>query len=324
MRCAARRQRGLTLVELMVALLIGLFIVGGATATLLANRQTQRVNDNLARVQEAARTAFELMARDLREAGGTGCARGIPTMSVLNSAAWWAAAGNGLQGFDGDQPFPAAAFGAGNGARIDGTAAVIVSGAHGTGLSVNSHNPPAAQFQINRINHGINTNDVLMVCDYQQASIFQVTNANQANTTIVHNIGSGTVGNCSKGLGFADPVDCSPNGTPKAYGPNSMIFRYNTKAWYIGASDAGRSLYSIELNGNPVEIAPGVSNMQITYLDAGNAYRNAAAIPTWANVRAVRVALTLRANQHGDVTQNSPERVDRVVTHTVTLRNRLP
>jgi type IV pilus assembly protein PilW len=327
---AARGQHGMTLVELMVAMLIGLLIVGGATATLLANRQTYRINDNLARVQEAARVAFELMARDLRGAGGTGCARGIPTMSVLLPAqgaapAWWSLPGDGIRGFDGgDDAFPAAAFGGANGARMAGTDAIVVHGPHGTGLAVEDHNPPAAQFRVNRANHGIRPNDVLMVCDYQQASIFQATNANQGNRTIVHNTGAGSIGNCSKGLGFADPVVCTPNGTPKAYGPNSAIYRYNAKAWYIGASSAGRSLFSIELNGNPVEIAPGVHDMQITYLDGGGAYRNAAAIADWGDVRAVRITLTLRANQHGDVTQASAERMERVLAHNVTLRNRLP
>lgn len=322
-------ESGMTLVELMVAMLIGLLIVGGATATLVANRQTYRINDNLARVQEAARIAFELMARDLRAAGGNGCARGIPTMSVLlpaqgASPAWWSWPGDGIRGFDGGDAFPAAAFGSADGARIAGTDAIVVHGAHGTGLSVESHNPPSAQFKVSRPNHGIRPDDVLMVCDYQQASIFQVTNADQVNRTIVHNTGTGSIGNCSKGLGFADPVVCTANGTPKAYGPNSAIYRYNAKAWYIGASNAGRSLFSIELDGDPVEIAPGVHDMQITYLDGNGAYRNAAAIADWGDVRAVRIALILRANQHGDVTQASPERIDRVLAHNVTLRNRLP
>lgn len=327
---AARHvQGGMTLVELMVSMLIGLLIVGGATATLLANRQTYRINDNLARVQEAARIAFELVARDLRAGGGNGCARGIPTMSVLLPAqggapAWWSLPGEGIRGYDGGDAFPAAAFGGGNGDRIAGTAAVILHGPHGTGLSVETHNAPSAQFKVNRTNHGIRPDDVLLVCDYQQASIFQVTNANQANRTIVHNTGGGSIGNCSKGLGFADPVVCTTNGTPKEYGPNSAIYRYNAKAWYIGASSAGRSLFSIELDGDPVEIAPGVHDMQITYLDGGGAYRNAAAIADWADVRAVRIVLTLRANQHRDVTQANPERVDRVIAHNVTLRNRLP
>lgn len=324
-----RGQHGITLVELMVAMLIGLIVIGGAITTLLANRQTYRINDNLARVQETARIAFELMARDLRAAGGNGCARGIPTMSVLlpaqaASPAWWSLPGDGIRGFDGDTGFAAVAFGSANGARIAGTAAIMTHGAYGTGLSVEAHNAASAQFKVNRANHDIRPNDVLMVCDYQQASIFQVTNANAANRTIVHNTGTGSIGNCSKGLGFADPVVCTATGTPKVYGPNSAIYRYSAKAWYIGASNAGRSLFSIELDGDPVEIVPGVHDMQIAYLDGNGAYRNAAAISDWGAVRAVRVALTLRANQHGDVTQAGPERIDRVLTHTVSLRNRLP
>src|SRR3546814_6383662 len=119
-----------------------------------------------------------------------------------------------------------------------------------------------------------------MVCDYEQASIFQVTNAQAGiNNTVVHNTGGGVAvpGNCSKGLGWSDPVNCSTNGTPYAYGPNSTIAKLKAAAWYIGVSDSNanrRSLYQVQMirksDGTPgslrQEIAEGVVNMQMQYL----------------------------------------------------------
>jgi len=67
------RSRGFSLVELMVAMALGLVIVGGVVSVLTANKRSYRANEGLAQVQEAARTAFELIARDVRQSGNTGC-----------------------------------------------------------------------------------------------------------------------------------------------------------------------------------------------------------------------------------------------------------
>ena len=59
--------RGLSLIELMIAMMLGLLVVASASAIFLSNRQTYRATEGLGRVQESGRMAFELMARDLRE-----------------------------------------------------------------------------------------------------------------------------------------------------------------------------------------------------------------------------------------------------------------
>lgn len=69
-----RRQRGLTLIELMVALTIGLFLVSGILYIYLSTRASYASNDAAARVQEDARFAMERLTREIRMAGYTGCA----------------------------------------------------------------------------------------------------------------------------------------------------------------------------------------------------------------------------------------------------------
>ncbi len=50
------RQRGLTLIEIMVALLIGVFLLAGVIQIFIVNKQTYRVQDN--QLQTAHSPAF--------------------------------------------------------------------------------------------------------------------------------------------------------------------------------------------------------------------------------------------------------------------------
>jgi type IV pilus assembly protein PilW len=64
-----QRQRGMTLIELMVALTIGLVITLVVTETYLSGVGTQQAQSGLARAQEASRFAFDLLDRSLKKAG---------------------------------------------------------------------------------------------------------------------------------------------------------------------------------------------------------------------------------------------------------------
>ena len=63
-------MRGVTLIELMVALVLGLIVSGAALTLFVTNRQTYTASASLSRIQESERTAFELMSRDVREMAG--------------------------------------------------------------------------------------------------------------------------------------------------------------------------------------------------------------------------------------------------------------
>jgi len=64
-----RAQRGFSLVELMVAMLVGLFVIGGALTVQQRSRATHQVNEVLARMQEKARFAYDVLEADVRTAG---------------------------------------------------------------------------------------------------------------------------------------------------------------------------------------------------------------------------------------------------------------
>lgn len=331
---ASRRlSGGMTLIELMISLVLGLLVVAAAIGIFMSNKRVFRSTENLSRLQENARVAYELMAREIREAGGNPCSRNLPMVNVLNNpgANWWSNWGDGVHGYDNIQPFGGAAFGSGAGGRVSGTDAIeLRSGAPGE-VTVIDHKPNSAQFKVNTNDHGLADGDIVMVCDFVQASIFQITNAQDGiNNTVVHNTGTGTPGNCSKGLGWADPPVCTTNGKPYAYGPNSTIARLRATAWYVGNNGrGGRSLYqsSIRNSGGSIstlnqEITEGVQDMQIQYLlptPGATSYVDAASITDWPKVSAVRIVLTM---QGSDNVGTDGGKLVRQVEHVVTLRNR--
>src|SRR3970040_1032548 len=64
----AHKQYGMTLIELMVALAIGAFLMIGAITVFMQSRTTFRVTESLARMQENARFALDLLETDVRMA----------------------------------------------------------------------------------------------------------------------------------------------------------------------------------------------------------------------------------------------------------------
>ncbi len=61
-----RAQRGMTLIELTVAMAIGLFLIGGALYVYSQSRNSYRASDSLARLQESARFALDTIEPDIR------------------------------------------------------------------------------------------------------------------------------------------------------------------------------------------------------------------------------------------------------------------
>lgn len=81
-RCRAG-QPGLSLVELLIGMFLGLLLIGAALSMVVATSRSRGTLDALARTQEAGRFALLLLARDARMAGYRGCAYGAIN-SLLN------------------------------------------------------------------------------------------------------------------------------------------------------------------------------------------------------------------------------------------------
>lgn len=321
---AHRRQQGLTLLEILVALTMGLVVIGGTIQIYLSSSQSYRTQEALSRIQENGRFAMEILNREIRMAGFSGCPPDNDIANVLNDPGtrWWSDFPTlALRGYAGTEAFPAQGFGTGSGDRVNDTEALIVIGGGGQGYSISDtpgHNPQSAVIHLNQL-HNLLNGDIVMVCDAQQTAIMQVTNVNENNVTIVHNTGTGTPGNCNTSLGSPDPatlpdptnVVLCDDAVPYQFRSDATMVNFNPLAFYIGVSTRGdsRSLYRIRIRstggGNPSintvrdELIEHVEDMRILYgIDTTNNrqiddYVDVADVANWDRVLGVRLDLLL-------------------------------
>lgn len=327
-----RTAGGFTLVELIIALVLGLLVVAGVGSVFLANQNAYRTNVALGEVQESARTSFEFLARDIRSAGANPCGT-ASVASVLNAGGdQMLYSSGGIQGWD-DATTVAVLPASGPGAPVvGGGGAIRLASARGAGLELESVTGPRANVKLENPTTSINKGDVLMLCDIDKATVFQVTNYNSSNQTVVHNGGAGSPGNQTKCLNH--PVPQSPSGGDcNSFSPSSYLAIPINYIWYVGENDAGgRSLYRYgrgqEATSGTSEMVRGVWEMGLSYHEqGGNSYVPAGSVGDWESVDAVRLELTVRSGgvQLGGVagagTDNQP--LERAFTSTVALRNQL-
>lgn len=132
------RQRGLSLIELMIAMTIGVFLAGGAIAVFVSASATQRTNESIARMQEYGRYAMDVVKRDLRMAGFWGKSmntfsmsghKGSPgaldEMSGDCAARWYIDLANPIEAYNGTNPFGGTCLG-GTNRHLAGTDILVV------------------------------------------------------------------------------------------------------------------------------------------------------------------------------------------------------
>jgi len=348
------RSRGFTLVELLIAMVLSMVVIGAVIAVFVANRQSYRATEGLSRVQENVRLAFEQMARDLREAGAVPCGARInsengdadaPIFNVLtnNTGVWWEDWTRALAGYETGTAFPGATAGVPQAVDIGaGSDALQTLAGIGAGMAVTAHDSNTHLITMRAAGHGIANGDIALICNYVQGAIFQANNV--AGNVIGHSAG-GTPGNFQADLewgSFGGVV------TPKpyAFSTNAIVVPLQSSGWYVGCNnradcgiDQGRSLYRTHLvnTGGVVapqvdEIVDGVRGMNIEYLEmtpAGTlpaAYVNAAGVTSWNMVVSARITLTVSTLEQSLTTGNAVgnnTRLTRVLTHVVNLRNRV-
>lgn len=87
-RPVRRRMQGVTLVELMVSLVIGLMLIAASLTVYLQSRNTYRTTESAARLQEVGRYALSVLEPDIRSAGFWGLAnRPNPFTNTVADAA---------------------------------------------------------------------------------------------------------------------------------------------------------------------------------------------------------------------------------------------
>lgn len=288
--------RGFSITELMVALVLGGFIIAGVVGVYVANVRTAQVQQNLMQLQQNSQIAFTVLNKDVIHAGFSGCANMITqrVVNVLNvPLPWWSIWTGGIRGFD-QGAVPAMAAGI---TPLTTADAVHLMYGRGSSASVVSHslaaNPPLVVNQAAVA--GIRANDVVVACDSRMAVIFQVT-ALAANS-ISHAVGAGTPGNASTNFGVgANGVAIAQSLSPDA----GTVMPLESVGWFVGTANGVTSLYRVALNNGQMQaeqMIRDVTDLQLQYLVRGAAsYVNAAAVTDWEQVVAMRATLVLAQN----------------------------
>ncbi len=344
MLLTGHRQGGLSLIELMVALTLGLFmtiVVGGAY---VSSKGSFRYADAMSRVQENARFAMELLARNIRMAGYMGCGDVSQYANVVNGGTnLFLDLSNPVRGYEGGvSTFPSEFSTA-----VANTDAIVLLGVDTSSeVSIKNHNASSAQ--IDTGTHQIEKGAILLITDCSHSAVFQMTGPTNTGdkTNIVHNEGQAGVepGNCNKELGSSCPTE-----TSYTFKPGASVLKLSANGYFIApaSSGSGNSLWTVALNQtgstSAQELLEGVQNMQVEYgvdLDGNKTadrWQKADAVETaanWPNVMAVRVSLLLNTLEDGlspvaqtytydgTSTTAGDRRVRRVYTATTTIRNR--
>jgi type IV pilus assembly protein PilW len=263
------RSQGLTLVEMLVAIAISFVVILAVGYIFVGSRQTYRVQDAMARQQEGARYAYEILTKDIRLAGLMGCTAST-SVNVLNDPSWYGGVDTlPLQGYEAGSGQPAAI----TGALAGRDSLKVLRADNSSEYIIQDHTPPVnANFTLTAP-HDLQDGEIIVACDSasSHAAILQITNASGSNINIVHNSGTGTPGNCSKAIGPG--TVCGGVENYQSFSPGSRLMRLSGVAYFIRNNAAGEpSLYRQKLGVTATvptsaaeELVEGVEDMQITY-----------------------------------------------------------
>jgi type IV pilus assembly protein PilW len=248
------RMQGLSLIELMIAMTISLMVLAAVGWVYQGTMQTYRSHDSLSRLQEGARYAFEVMGRDMRMAGATGCSHDIVANAFEDADEWY---GNLFE-----RPLSSinqdAAAAAGEVNKVSDALRVLKADVSREYI-VQAHAAGTSDFTLTE-NHDVTNGQLMVATDCNRAALFQVS-ATTADT-ISHGVG-GTPGNSTPNLGVAGAV--------ATFLPGSRLYRMDAVTYYVADNAAGvPSLFRMRPVGvdaelTPEELVEGVEDMRVTY-----------------------------------------------------------
>lgn len=299
---------GFTLVELMVAVTIGLIVLAAVSQIFATSRLSYKLEENLARVQENGRFAMEFLSRDLRMAGYAGC---VNVNQALNASANYMAS-NGLKNAGNDPLFVFAPQTQIQGYEWTGTNTwspglpgflntkvnnesdvILIRRGDEQAFRVTAAIPQANDITIAEPNN-IETNDIILIGDCSGVDVVKVTDAdNNPTETLKHAAGSSDGENNAATL-------------LKDYDANAEVMKLVTRAYYIGTNGSGQpALMSMDMEkgawGAERELIEGIESMQILYGEdtppangSADDYRLPANVTDWSRVVSIRVGLLAR------------------------------
>lgn len=335
--------------ELMVALFLGGILMLGVLQIFSANKRSNTMQQEFARVQEGGRMSMEMLARDIRMADYWGCLRDasiIACTDVASSTSNDITTNPGkicdhLDHTDIDYASKvvdwggAAVFGNDNVASLTINSKTVIAGTDVLTLKTSSdycdgkgriaQSSTAASLHLSPA-CDVQEGEVVMLSNCKAGEMFTTTNVSPGNATtkltLTHNTGSlggGRVDNQSKNF-------------QQLYGAESKLLRPVRRIYFLSLGASGvPSLFRQENNNAAVELVSGVENLQFSYgVDSdGNGsvdnYLSAGVTGLtttahWDLVRTIKVTLTVRAEEN--TSSDADGRLRKDYISVVDIRNR--
>ena len=325
-----KRQLGLSLVEILVALVISLFLLAGIVQVYTGNKQTFAFTNALAEIQENARFAMDIMAQDLRLAGEWGCiafdssdtTNINDTLNAGNTTGY----NTDFHDFVGEEAIEGE-----NNTGLNGSDTLTIRGGKPSQTNVEAaYTTAATQHIFTGMTTTITTGDIILVarCGPNDLAI-----AAEADILPVTSVVVGTTSDQRR-------INLGANKSQQ-FENDAMVIELQTVDYDIqnGAS-GGPALFRAEF-GVGQELVEGVEDMQILYgLDNDNdqfpnTYVESDGVGDWEDVVAVRISLLMQSTEdfvteapqtytwEGDPVTPADRRIRQVFTTTVALRNRI-
>jgi type IV pilus assembly protein PilW len=296
-----RSQKGFSLIEMMLALGLGLIVVTGIVQLFIGNSQSSSVISGQARLQENARFAFEFISSAARRAGYFGCIRDPQTRV-------WGLVGNpvqlpeynidemvgGLNG-NGDGTWSPSAINLPGGTPGNTNQGGTIDGAaleDGTDIIVFRNLREPTQRLVNTTqplddavitapggDPGFGVNDVVMIVDCEQSAIYRVTGMNVAGNqaTLLNAANTGGTSAFFQNSTLVTPpagpqVNFTKSYLGRSYGPDTIVGELESTFFFIAestrannAGDMPLSLWQKVGPDGPVELIQGVEDMQVLF-----------------------------------------------------------
>ena len=297
---SAGQARGFSLVELMIALLIGLLITGSMISVFIATRTASRTTSGVASLTDGGRVALDFLQQGIRSAGFFACNTPARTVNLLTTGASAVATDylEPLGGFEalGSSPAQTAlASPPASIATVSATATAAVTPDPSTSTS-DWTDIPTAGGALDSMLAGlvVKGSDVLVVHTLlpqaapNPPTVYLTAPASAGTSTVtVSALGGLAVGqvvlisNCATSVATqissisGTTVTVNP-ALPASFGAGTQVGVADTIVYFIGVdpSSHNSALFAIDLKGaiaytNPAnqlrELVPDIENMQILY-----------------------------------------------------------
>lgn len=282
-------QKGLSLIELMISITLGLMLMLGVLNVFLSSKGAFVAQQSISRIQESGRFSIDYMNKEIRMAGFLGCASNIDDLNIittLNSATdfrWnYKTIVKGYTDADEDD--------LGLADLVADTDVLEVVSASGSQVLITADTTPndLTTTASDCASGGLCANDILVASNCQKAQIFQATSV--SGTTINHAAGS-------------TPGNAVAVWSDKLFSEGAEVIKMRKLLFYIKNNTAGIPSLWLWENGVSTELVDGVEDMAIQYgIDTNNndvpdEYKEAGEVADdaeWSQVKSVHLELLVR------------------------------